>query len=130
MLTDLANTLREQGAIDERESFIDASVVSAEGGRDALGKIRRSKGVKILSIVRRRGLPLAARRWIVERFFAWPQRRRRLLVRCAYEPRTSRASCGSGASRSSSGNSGEDRYPFLAFSAPDGRLPTVQPIDR
>ena len=33
ILTQLANTLREEGAIDERESFIDATFASAKGGR-------------------------------------------------------------------------------------------------
>ena len=157
VLTDLANTLREQGDIDERESFIDACFASAKGGGDEIGKTRRGKGVKILAIVDRHGLPLSvsthaanhhevtlvqlsfdfymieakpetligdkaydsdaldqalkkdgvemiaphrstrklktqdgrrlrryARRWIVERFFAWLQWKRRLLVRWEY----------------------------------------------
>ena len=33
ILTQLANTLCEEGAIDERESFIDATFASAKGGR-------------------------------------------------------------------------------------------------
>jgi transposase len=49
ILTDLANTLREQGDIDERESFIDAMFCAAKGG----------KGVKIMGIVDRNGLPIA-----------------------------------------------------------------------
>jgi len=157
VLTQLANTLREQGDIDERESFIDACFASAKGGGDAIGKTRRGKGVKILAIVDRHGLPLSVsthaanhhevtlvqlsfdfymieakpenligdkaydsdpldqelkkdgveliaphrsnrklktqdgrrlrrytRRWIVERFFAWLQWKRRLLVRWEY----------------------------------------------
>jgi transposase len=157
VLTQLANTLREQGDIDERESFIDACFASAKGGGDEIGKTRRGKGVKILAIVDRHGLPLSvsthaanhhevtlvqlsfdfymieakpenligdraydsdaldqelkqegvemiaphrsnrklktqdgrrlrryARRWIVERFFAWLQWKRRLLVRWEY----------------------------------------------
>ena len=59
VLTDLANTLREQGDIDERESFIDATFASAKGGGDEIGKTRRGKGVKILAIVDRHGLPLS-----------------------------------------------------------------------
>jgi transposase len=158
VLTQLANALREQGDIDERESFIDACFASAKGGGDEIGKTRRGKGVKILAIVDRHGLPLSVsthaanhhevtlvqlsfefymieaakpenligdkaydsdaldeelekdgvemiapnrstrklktkdgrrlrrytRRWIVERFFAWLQWKRRLLVRWEY----------------------------------------------
>jgi transposase len=150
-MTQRANSLREQGDIDERESYIDACFASAKGGGDKIGKIRRGKGVKILAIVDRHGLPLSvsthaanhhkvtlvqlsfdfymieakpenligakaydsdaregvemiaphrstgklktqggrrlrryARRWIVERFFAWLQWKRRLLVRWEY----------------------------------------------
>jgi transposase len=155
VLTALANTLREAGTMDESESFIDATFASAKGGGDEIGKTKRGKGVKIMAIVDRHGLPLAVsthaanhhevtlvqlsfdfymieakpenligdraydsdpldrqlreqgiemiaphksnrvakrtqdgrrlrryeRRWIVERFFAWLQWRRRLLVR-------------------------------------------------
>jgi transposase len=157
VLADLANTLREQGDIDERESFIDAAFASAKGGGEEIGKTRRGKGVKILGIVDRHGLPLSVsthaanhhevtlvqlsfdfymleakpenligdraydsdqldeelrkdgiemiaphrsnrkrrtqdgrrlrryeRRWLVERFFAWIQWQRRLLVRWEY----------------------------------------------
>ena len=159
ILTQLANTLREEGEIDERESFIDATFASAKGGGDGIGKTRRGKGVKILAIVDRHGLPLSVsthaanhhevtlvqlsfdfymleakpehligdraydsdgldddlkqdgvnmiaphrstrklktqdgrhlrryqRRWLVERFFAWLQWKRRLLVRWEYYP--------------------------------------------
>jgi len=44
ILTQLANTLREEGAIDQRECF---------------RPTRRGKGVKILAIVDRHGLPLS-----------------------------------------------------------------------
>jgi len=158
VLTDLANALRDEGAIDERESFIDAMFSSAKGGGEEIGKTKRGKGVKIMAIVDRHGLPLAVsthaanyhevtlvqlrfdfymieakpenligdraydsdkldealrkegvemisphrsnrkkkktqdgrrlrrydRRWIVERFFAWLQWQRRLLVRWEY----------------------------------------------
>jgi hypothetical protein len=33
----LANTLRKEGAFDERESFIDATFASAKGGGDDIG---------------------------------------------------------------------------------------------
>jgi len=45
VLTDLANSLREQGEIDEREAFIDAMFDSAKGGGDAIGPTKRGKGV-------------------------------------------------------------------------------------
>jgi transposase len=158
VLTDLANSLRDEGAIDESECFIDATFASAKGGGEQIGKTKRGKGVKIMGIVDRHGLPLAVsthaanhhevtlvqlsfdfymieakpenligdraydsdqldealreegiemiaphrsnrrkrktqdgrrlrryeRRWLVERFFAWIQWRRRLLVRWEY----------------------------------------------
>ena len=157
VLAELANTLREQGAIDEREAYIDATFASAKGGGEEIGPTKRGKGVKILAIVDRHGLPLSVsthaanhhevtlvqlsfdfymleakpdnligdraydsdaldeklkeqgvemiaphrsnrrvmtqdgrrlrryqRRWIVERFFAWIQWKRRLLVRWEY----------------------------------------------
>jgi transposase len=160
VLTDLANALRQEGEIDESECFIDATFASAKGGGEAIGPTRRGKGVKILAIVDRHGLPLSVsthaanhhevtlvqlsfdfymieakpenligdraydsdpldaqlreqgiemiaphkgnrkrrktqdgrrlrryeRRWIVERFFAWIQWQRRLLVRWEYYP--------------------------------------------
>ena len=160
ILTDLANALREQGFIDEREAYIDATFASAKGGGAEIGPTKRGKGVKILAIVDRAGLPLSvsthaanhhevtlvqlsfdfymleakpehligdkaydsdtldeqlreqgvemvaphrsnrrrlktqdgrtlrryARRWIVERYFAWMQWNRRLLVRWEYYP--------------------------------------------
>ena len=158
VLTDLANSLRDEGPVDESECFIDAPFSSAKGGDDQIGKTKRGKGVKIMVIVDRHGLPLAVsthaanhhevtlvqlsfdfymieakpdnligdraydsdpldaqlreqgiemiaphksnrrksktqdgrrlrryeRRWIVERFFAWLQWQRRLLVRWEY----------------------------------------------
>lgn len=59
VLTDLANALRDEGALDESECFIDASFSSAKGGGDQIGPTRRGKGVKILAIVDRHGLPLS-----------------------------------------------------------------------
>jgi transposase len=59
ILTDLANALREQGDIDERESFIDAMFCAAKGGGRGIGKTKRGKGVKIMGIVDRNGLPIA-----------------------------------------------------------------------
>jgi transposase len=157
-MTNLANTLRDEGGRDESECFIDASFASAKGGGDEIGPTKRGKGVKIMAIVDRHGLPLAVsthaanhhevtlvqlsfdfymieakpenligdraydsdkldeelrqdgiemiaphrrnrikprtqdgrrlrryeRRWLVERFFAWIQWQRRLLVRWEY----------------------------------------------
>jgi transposase len=59
VLTDLANTLRDEGGIDESECFIDAMFASAKGGGEEIGKTKRGKGVKIMGIVDRHGLPLA-----------------------------------------------------------------------
>src|SRR5438874_9824547 len=53
VLTDLANTLREEGEIDESECFIDATFASAKGGGEEIGPTRRGKGVKIMAIVDR-----------------------------------------------------------------------------
>ena len=59
VLVDLANELRDRGAIDERECFIDATFASAKGGGADIGPTRRGKGVKIMAIVDRNGLPLS-----------------------------------------------------------------------
>jgi len=158
VMTDLANTLRDEGGLDESECFIDATFSSAKGGGDEIDPTKRGKGLKIMAIVDRHGLPLAVsthaanhhevtlvqlsfdfymieakpenligdraydsdkldeelrqegiemisphkrnrvkprtqdgrrlrryeRRWLVERFFAWIQWQRRLLVRWEY----------------------------------------------
>ena len=158
VLIDLANALRDEGTLDESECFIDATFASAKGGGDEIGPTKRGKGVKIMAIVDRHGLPLSVstyaanhhevtlvqlsfdfymieakpdnligdraydsdklddelreegiemiaphrrnrtkprtqdgrrlrryeRRWLVERFFAWIQWQRRLLVRWEY----------------------------------------------
>ena len=59
VLTDLANALREEGQIDESECYIDATFAFAKGGGDEIGLTKRGKGVKIMAIVDRHGLPLA-----------------------------------------------------------------------
>jgi len=59
ILTDLANAMREEGFIDEREAFIDATFASAKGGGAEIGPTKRGKGVKILAIVDRAGLLLS-----------------------------------------------------------------------
>jgi hypothetical protein len=53
------NTLRQQGAIDESESYIDDTFASAKGGGDKIGPTKLGKDVKIMAIVDRHGLPLA-----------------------------------------------------------------------
>ncbi len=58
-LCGLANTLRDSGAMDETECFIDAAFAPAKGGGDGIGPARRGKGVKIMGIVDRNGLPPA-----------------------------------------------------------------------
>jgi transposase len=158
ILQSLANELRERGELDEREAFIDATFSPARGGGAEVGLSKRGPGVKIMAMVDRHGLPLAAatpaanhhevhlvqltfdfylveakpekligdkaydrealdealrqegveriaphrknrrqlktqdgralrryaRRWLVERFFAWIQWKRRLLIRGEY----------------------------------------------
>lgn len=59
MLTQLANTLRDEGAIDERERFIEATFAAPKGGGDNVGLTKRGKCVKNLAIVDRHGLPLS-----------------------------------------------------------------------
>ena len=59
VLTKVANALREQGEINESESYIDTTFASAKGGGDEIGKTRRGKGVKIMAIVDRHGMPLS-----------------------------------------------------------------------
>ena len=56
----LANELREQGGRDESECFVDARFSPAKGGGEGVGPTKRGKGVKIMGIVDRGGLPLAA----------------------------------------------------------------------
>ena len=58
VLTDVANELRENGALDEEECFIDATFVMAKGGGSEIGPTKRGKGMKIMAIVDRHGLPL------------------------------------------------------------------------
>lgn len=60
VLCALANELREQGGLDESECFVDAMFSPAKGGGEGVGPTKRGKGVKIMGIVDRGGLPLAA----------------------------------------------------------------------
>ena len=59
VLTDIANELRERGVLDEEECFIDATFVMAKGGGAEIGPTKRGKGMKIMAIVDRHGLPLS-----------------------------------------------------------------------
>lgn len=59
VLIDLANALRDEGALDESECFIDATYSSSKGDGDEIGPTKRCKGQKIMAIVDRHGLPLA-----------------------------------------------------------------------
>ena len=58
ILTDVANELRDRGVLDEEECFIDATFVMAKGGGAEIGPAKRGKGLKIMAIVDRHGLPL------------------------------------------------------------------------
>jgi hypothetical protein len=58
-LTDVANELRDSGAPNEEECFIDATFVMAKGGGLEIGATKRGKGMKIMAIVDRHGLPLS-----------------------------------------------------------------------
>jgi transposase len=59
VLTDIANELRARGVLDEEESFIDATFVMAKGGGADVGPTKRGKGLKIMAIVDRYGLPFS-----------------------------------------------------------------------
>jgi transposase len=59
VLTDVANELRDRGALNEEECFIDATFVMAKGGGLEIGAAKRGKGMKIMAIVDRHGLPLS-----------------------------------------------------------------------
>src|ERR1700721_920278 len=59
MKNDSANDLRERGGLGERECFIDATFVMAKGGGAEIGLTKRGKGMKIMAIVDRHGLPLS-----------------------------------------------------------------------
>jgi transposase len=59
VLTDVANELRDRRALNEEECFIDATFVMAKGGGSEIGATKRGKGMKIMAIVDRHGLPLS-----------------------------------------------------------------------
>jgi hypothetical protein len=49
-LTDITNELRDRGALDEEECFIDATFVMAKGGASEVGTTKRGKGMKTTAI--------------------------------------------------------------------------------
>ena len=53
VLTDIANELRERGALDEEECFIDASLAMAKGGGAEIGATKRGKTLKINNPLKR-----------------------------------------------------------------------------
>jgi transposase len=59
VLTDIAHELHDRGALDQEECFIDATFVMAKGGWSEVGTTKRGKGMKIMAIVDRHGLPLS-----------------------------------------------------------------------
>jgi transposase len=59
LLVDLANELRAEDELDESECFIDAMFSPAKGGGADIGSTKRGKGLKIMAIVDRHGLPLS-----------------------------------------------------------------------
>src|SRR3974390_2464842 len=61
VLMDVANELRERGALDEEECFIDASFVMAKGGGAEIGTTKRGKGLKSMGVCDRPGFPPAVR---------------------------------------------------------------------
>src|SRR5262245_19148749 len=61
VLMDVANELRDKGALEEAECFIDATFVVAKGGGAEIGPTKRGKGMKIMATVDRHGLPLSVR---------------------------------------------------------------------
>ena len=50
VLTDVANELRDKGALDEEECFIDATFVMAKGGGSEIGTTKRGKGMRIMAL--------------------------------------------------------------------------------
>lgn len=59
VLKDLANELRELDLLDTSECYIDATFANRRGGGLEIGNTKCGKGVKIMAIVDRAGLPLS-----------------------------------------------------------------------
>src|SRR5262249_26443252 len=60
VLMDVANELRDKGALNEAECFIDATFVMAKGGGAQIGPTKRGKGMKIMAILAMRAQPAFA----------------------------------------------------------------------
>ena len=56
---DIANSIRAARVLDEEQRFIDATFVMAKGGGAEVGPTKRGKGMEIMVIVDRHGLPLS-----------------------------------------------------------------------
>ncbi|HLM53184.1 MAG TPA: IS5 family transposase [Pseudoxanthomonas sp.] len=56
---DLANELREHDLLDTSECYVDATFANGRGGGLEIGTTKCGKGVKIMAIVDRAGLPLS-----------------------------------------------------------------------
>jgi len=59
ILEELASELSELGKLDPSECYIDATFVNGRGGGLEIGKTKCGKGMKIMAIVERSGLPLS-----------------------------------------------------------------------
>lgn len=59
ILIDLANELRDEDVLDTSECYIDATFANGRGGGLEIGNTKCGKGVKIMAIVDRAGLPLS-----------------------------------------------------------------------
>jgi len=59
VLTGLAKDLEKQRKMDPSECYIDATFVNGRGGGLEIGKTKCGKGIKIMAIVDRHGLPMS-----------------------------------------------------------------------
>ena len=59
VLEDLAGEAKQRGLFDGSEAYVDASFARAKGGGAGVGNTKAGKGVKIMAIVDRCGLPLS-----------------------------------------------------------------------
>lgn len=59
VLKDLAGEAKQRGLFDGTEAYVDASFARAKGGGPGVGNTKAGKGVKVMAIVDRCGLPLS-----------------------------------------------------------------------
>ncbi len=59
VLKDLADEAKQRGLFDGSKAYVDASFARAKGGDAGVGNTKAGKGVKIMAIVDRCGLPLS-----------------------------------------------------------------------